>query len=44
MEVEVKFEPWDWSTKEKPDKMCDTPRDHDGFLVKSANKIGRAHV
>lgn len=39
MEVEAKSEPWDWSTKEKQDKIYDTPSDHVGFLVKSANSL-----
>lgn len=39
MEVEAKFQPWDWSTKEKQDKIYDTPSDHVGFLVKSANSL-----
>lgn len=37
--MEVKFEPWDWSIKEKQDKTCDTPSDLDGFSVKSANSL-----
>lgn len=39
MEAEAKFEPWDWSAKEKQDKTCDIHSDHDGFWVKSANSL-----